>query len=180
MKTPTAIPFSKTNLILGTAFVVLFPIVNIVMFIIVPGDSGFSWFRIMQVAAMGWITILTTLLFIVLLRKLAGGRPALIIEADGITDNASLCEAGFIPWRDIRGFDLVVSGKKNNQNTYSLAILLHNPEEYIAKGNFIQKIVMKIANKRFRTPVTVMEFFLKGDIREIMQTLEKERPTQMI
>jgi hypothetical protein len=109
-----------------------------------------------------------------MLEKLIKNEPALIISADGITDNSSGVSAGFIPWSDIIAVKEAVIA---NQRFINLVV--KNPQEYIdrQKSVFRRKIMQK-NHDIFGTGIGISTNTLKISYSELKKILE-ERVSEM-
>lgn len=72
------------------------------------------------------------------IRKLFDNSPGLIINSEGIVDNASGVAAGKVLWSDIT--EITVSGRYPSK---FLTIHVLNPKIYIARGNSLQRLTNK-------------------------------------
>ncbi|WP_049815958.1 STM3941 family protein [Ralstonia sp. 25mfcol4.1] len=66
-----------------------------------------------------------------MLFRLLWRRPAIIIDYEGINDQASAASIGFIPWKDISHAKVVVFGSRHRQKY--LCVSLRNSNDYLAK-----------------------------------------------
>lgn len=78
----------------------------------------------------------TAAVFVV--RKWFDRRPGLIVDAEGIVDNASGISAGRIPWRDILGFE-----EHRIHRQRLLSVRLANPEAYVAKSPPVRRLLQR-------------------------------------
>lgn len=90
--------------------------------------------------------ILSIFLFI----KLFDSKPGLVINNEGIIDNASANPAGFIKWSDV-----ISIGTKKVMSVQFILIQVKNPEEYIEKANRVNKIALKQNNREHGTPLVI-------------------------
>jgi hypothetical protein len=104
------------------------------------------------------------------LKKLIKNEPALIISAEGITDNSGGVSAGFIPWSDI-----IAVKEQVVANQRFLNLIIKNPQEYIDKqtSSFKRKIMQK-NHDIFGTGIGISTNALKISHKELKQIL-KER-----
>jgi hypothetical protein len=103
------------------------------------------------------------------LKKLVKNEPALIISAEGITDNSSGVSAGFIPWSDI-----IAVKEQVVANQRFLNLIVKNPQEYIEKqtSSFKRKIMQKNQDI-FGTSIGISTNALKISYKELKEILEK-------
>ena len=86
-----------------------------------------------------------------LIKALPDKSPGLIINADGIVDNASAVAAGFIKWDDIQ--EIKVAQVMNQK---FLMIIVRNPEEYINRGKgTIARNAMQMNYKSYGSPISI-------------------------
>lgn len=75
-------------------------------------------------------------LFVV--RKLFDRTPGLIVDAEGIVDNASGIAVGRIVWADILGFE-----ERRVYNQRLLSVQLKNPEVYVTKSPPLRRLLLR-------------------------------------
>lgn len=101
-------------------------------------------------------------------RKLAGKKPGLIIDDEGLFDNASAAAVGRIPWMNIIR---VVTTQAMNQQF--LVIVVNNPEHYInEQHNAIKKKGMIYNFKHLGSPIAIAAGGLKCNLRELLEILD--------
>ena len=92
----------------------------------------------------------------VAIRKLFDPSPGLIIDELGITDNSSAFSAGFIPWKDIIGFEI-----RQIHSQRILYVLLSDPEKYIARFKPLKRALLGANMKIAASPVAITASTLK-------------------
>jgi len=110
---------------------------------------------------------------IVIAYKLFDKEPGLIIDTDGIYDNASLASGHWIKWDRIKGlrFEQVVS-------TRFILIDIENPEEFMAGVHGIKKKLMLSTYKVYGTPISIASSSLVCDFDELFRVIEERFNTR--
>lgn len=104
------------------------------------------------------------------LLKLFDPKPALVIDDEGITDNASAMSAGFIRWEQIQ--DAFVNEVRGQ--TF-LTVVVRNPEQVYANRSGFQGFWMKLNRRYFKSPVQIPTITLKNcDLWEIAKIIRKK------
>jgi len=111
--------------------------------------------------------ILSVFLFI----KLFDSKPGLVINNEGIIDNASANPAGFIKWSDI-----VSIGTKKVMSVQFILIQVKNPEEYIEKATRINKIALKQNKREHGTPLVLTSTSLQCSFEELKKLISENLP----
>lgn len=107
--------------------------------------------------------------FIAALIKTSQKKIFLIITVDGIMDNSSLGGYGFIPYKDIKDFEII-----NYYGTETIAVILKNPEDFIAGLPQNKKRQAK-RNLSLKLPAIILHTELAKDMvpRDILTLLAK-------
>lgn len=100
-------------------------------------------------------------------RKLFDRRPGLVIDHEGLDDNASGVAVGRIPWRDIAGFD-----DYQLQGQSMVVVRLRDPEPYLARGNALAGAIRRANFKLCGSPVVIAASGLEIGHAELLQTLQ--------
>lgn len=101
--------------------------------------------------------------------KLMDKRPGLIIDNQGVTDNATAIVNGLIPWEDVSSF--VECEVKSNK---FIMLYVINPQEYIDKQtNFIKRKSMEANLKTHGTSVFVNMTFLAISQQDLLDKLNQ-------
>ena len=88
---------------------------------------------------------------IVILGKLSGDKPGLVINSEGILDNSSGVSAGFISWKDITEIRTV-----NVIREKFLLIVVKNPEEYIhQQKGLVKRKAMDMNHRIYGSPISI-------------------------
>lgn len=160
----TEIPLSKTKVIFGIVACVSFTLlISNTTAIINDGTGSYN----KDVVNTG--SIILTLFFlaftIVLILRLFKRKPGLIVDEQGIYDNASTIKAGLIKWQDIKNIRSV--------KQYSASVLLitvAKPESYIAKVHSLRAPAVRMNIQVHGTPIVIHPANLNYDFTQL-QTL---------
>lgn len=99
--------------------------------------------------------------------KLFDRSIGLRIDDRGITDNTSSSAAGLIEWQDIVGLERVTIASNK-----MIMVQVRNPEKYIARGkNSFVRRAMKMNNKLYGTPITIISSSLKISYKKLEELL---------
>ena len=103
------------------------------------------------VAAPGYLLVLLFGFYgFYLVSRLVSRKPALIIDKQGIMDNASMVAAGFIPWSDfVEARIFTFRGIKY------LGISVHNPQEYLDRAFILKRLLMRANRPVAGTIITI-------------------------
>jgi hypothetical protein len=102
------------------------------------------------------------------IRKLFDKRPGLVLNSAGITDNSSALAAGFIPWSEITGAEIYEIHRQK-----MLIIKVRNPEEFIQRGNVLQRAIVQINSKMSGSPIAISSNTLQINFPELLSTFEQ-------
>ena len=106
------------------------------------------------------------LVAIVTLRKLLDKKAGLIVNKEGIIDNASGVSAGLILWSDIREIKIWGSDEK------CLMIIVKNPQDYIDNAtNPFKRGMMKSNHKSYGSPISISASALQTNFDDLHQLL---------
>ena len=101
-------------------------------------------------------------------KKLLEKSPGLILSKDGFTDNSSGVSVGYIPWSDVievKEYQLLMQ--------MLVSIRVRNPEEYVNRGNLLQRIANRINLKVCGTPINISANSLQIGYEELLSTFEE-------
>lgn len=103
-----------------------------------------------------------------LVKKLFDKSPGLILNSEGIIDNASVASPGFIPWSEITGIDIFeISGQK------MLIVMLTDPQKYAERGNFLIRKLNSANAKMSGSPIYISSNTLAIAFPELVSLFEK-------
>jgi hypothetical protein len=103
-----------------------------------------------------------------ILSRLLSRKPALVIDASGITDNGSLVAAGFIPWSDFADAGIASVGK-----TRFLGIRLRDPDAYLARSNALKRFLVQINMQLCGYPCNIPVTTLPCTVEELLATVKQ-------
>jgi len=108
------------------------------------------------------VGILTTVIFfigcIAAILKASNKKIFLTITVDGILDSSSKGGYGFIPYKDIKDFEII-----NYYGTETIAVILKNPEDFISKLPLSKKRQAK-RNLSLKLPAVILHTDLVKDM----------------
>lgn len=101
--------------------------------------------------------------------KASNKKIFLTITVDGILDSSSIGGYGFIPYKDIKDFEII-----NYYGTETIAVILKNPEDFIARLPQHKKRQAK-RNLSLKLPAIILHTELAKDMvpRDILTLLTK-------
>jgi hypothetical protein len=129
--------------------------------------------------AMGWLTGWASIVFfgavaLFALSRLASRKPAITIDRNGITDNASGLSAGFIPWSDVVDAQLV-----KFQRQKFLGVSLRNPQDYLAKASPLKRALMKANSSLVGFVINIPQISLPVTLEELLGHIERFRQAHL-
>lgn len=101
------------------------------------------------------------------LKKLLDKSPGLVVNAEGIVDNASGVAAGLIPWAEVSNIDSYAI-----QGQQFVAIQVSDPDKYIERGSALKKVANRANMKLVGTPLTIPATALQVSFDELQETLQ--------
>ncbi|MTG99170.1 MULTISPECIES: STM3941 family protein [Myroides] len=111
-----------------------------------------------------------SLVMFFLIKKMLDTKPGMVINREGVFDNATAVSAGLIPWEDIVGIEEV----RVFSETFIL-IMVRNPEQYIEKVANVWKRRMVASNcKHHGTPISISTNALKITRSKLLALLLEE------
>lgn len=102
------------------------------------------------------------------LRKMFDKKPGLVLNSDGIVDNASGVAAGFIPWSEVTG-----SGVVEIQKQKMLVIGVRDPQKYIDRGGALRRAMNKANSGMTGSPVAIPSVTLKINFSELVSLFNR-------
>jgi hypothetical protein len=110
-----------------------------------------------------------SLIFVVASIKLFDPRPGLVVDAEGIHDNASGVSAGRIPWRDVAGVKVTRVGSEQ-----FLTIVVRDPKKYASRGSILKRQLNRANAMYYGSSVQIPASTLKIEFDQLV-TLVKSR-----
>jgi hypothetical protein len=118
---------------------------------------------VLSVAFFGWCGLRAPF-------KLFDGSPGLVLDGEGIIDNASGLAVGRVEWREIHGVHLLsVSGQR------FLAFLVDRPEDFLRRGSFLSRVFSRMNYKMYGTPILISANALQVDFDELERQVQDFR-----
>ncbi|MDR2222926.1 MAG: hypothetical protein LBE34_09310 [Flavobacteriaceae bacterium] len=111
--------------------------------------------------------ILFTFFAILYIKKMFDPKPGLIINNQGIWDNATAVSAGLIPWKDILSIEEVEAYSQK-----FILVVVSNPEEYLNKvTNSFKRKAIEANFKQYGTPISISANGLKISKNQLIKLL---------
>jgi hypothetical protein len=101
-------------------------------------------------------------------KKFFDKKPGLVFTKEGVVDNSSGISAGFIPWSEIVGVDMLKIQKQK-----LLVIRVRNPEKYIEIGGPIKRALNKVNTKMCGSPIAITSSALKMSFEDLVSTFQE-------
>jgi hypothetical protein len=102
------------------------------------------------------------------LLKMFDKKPGLVLNSEGIVDNASGAAVGFIPWNEVIG-----AGVYEIQKQKMLVIGVRDPQKYVERGGALKRWVNKANLGMTGSPVTISSVALKIDFAELVPLFDR-------
>ncbi|MEC4049580.1 STM3941 family protein [Flavobacterium sp. SUN046] len=102
-------------------------------------------------------------------QKLLSSKKGLIINDQGIIDNSNGTSIGLIEWEDIVGIHA-----EEVMNNQFIIIVVKNPEQYLAKANYLKAKMMQANMKLYHSPLSITVQTLKIDFKSLHKLILKE------
>ena len=101
-------------------------------------------------------------------KKFFDKTPGLVFNGKGITDNAGLNAAGFIPWEEVEGYQVFeMSGQK------MLVIIVNDPEKYASRGNLLKRKLNAANAQMAGSPISISANTLDVGFHDLLSLFEK-------
>ncbi|NDI33233.1 STM3941 family protein [Chengkuizengella sediminis] len=100
------------------------------------------------------------------LKRLKYPAPSIILNKEGIYDNSSAFKTGMIKWEEINRM-YIYDIKKNR----FLGLEINNFDQFVSKQNRFMKLLIKINQKFYRTPITIPESMLSIRLEELIELI---------
>jgi len=154
------IPLSKKKIALSFSASITFVILSLLLIQIT--STIYRYLFLISIIFFGTLAIF---LFI----KFFDRKPGLVINHEGIIDNSSALSAGLIRWDDVVDIDVLnLSGQK------MVMIKLRNPNQILSRQSILKRIVMKLNENFFGSPVFITPNILNCNFEELYDTLKKQ------
>lgn len=103
--------------------------------------------------------------------RLVRGRPLLVATREGIDDGGSIVAAGFLPWSEVGGIDVLAA-----RGGGMLVIGVRDPETVLSRATPARARVGRTQAGRLGSPVVLPPTVLPVPAAEIAEELERLRP----
>jgi len=164
-----SILYSKVKLTIST--ILCFSIAGVMVFMLISDIYGIGNSNIFYGKIDFSIGILSTIFFaacgIFSLRQLFDNSPGLKLSYDGFTDNSTFVSVGFVPWSEV-----VEIRKLRVQMAKFVSVQTKDPDRYINRGNFLQRMTNRVNLMIYKSPINVSSVFLRikhDDLLELME-----------
>lgn len=105
------------------------------------------------------------------LLRLVRGRPLLVATREGIDDGGSIVAAGFLPWSEVGGIDVLAA-----RGGGMLVIGVRDPEAVLSRATPARARVGRVQAGRLGSPVVLPPTVLPVPASEVAEELERLRP----
>jgi hypothetical protein len=105
------------------------------------------------------------------LLRLVRGRPLLVATREGIDDGGSIVAAGFLPWSEVGGIDVLAA-----RGGGMLVIGVRDPEAVLSRATPARARVGRVQAGRLGSPVVLPPTVLPLPAAEVAEELERLRP----
>jgi hypothetical protein len=169
---PVSIALSKWKMLLIIGGALLFVVAGVVFFNMDPAEieARRRWNSPWLVHGVGLLAMAMGAAGVLGVgRKLFDGRPGLVLDDRGLTDNSSLFAAGFVPWSEITGVSVRAVHGSNQKILY---VLLADPERFIAKFGPLRRLAMR-AGMKMGSPVGITSGTLQVGFDEMVALVER-------
>lgn len=95
-------------------------------------------------------------LLLYIVNRIFTTKPALVLSQKGITNNTNASGGQLIKWEDILSMETGTL-----KGSHFLLVYVKNPKEYIGNAPFLKKILMKLNEKSYGTPLSITTQGLK-------------------
>jgi hypothetical protein len=172
------ISFSKAFLLLYLLLGMVFVVGGVWLVVATPIEEGsFIFKHPVMVAALGWALIFFFGYFVLLiLHKLLGKIPALIISKTGLTVNACGTAVGIgqILWSDVTDIAVYEDPKGLKVRFKWICLIVHNPDHYMDRQNNTKRLsTMCRTYKACGTPIAIGVSGLNISFDELLKTINE-------
>lgn len=161
------IPLSRKKLLLMLAAAIGFVAIGL-WFVVAPPDFRNPFWQD-RAFAVGLASVAVFGFFAVFIgRKLGDRTPGLVINEQGIIDNAGAFPAGEIPWDDVLGVEgTEMSGQR------MVLVFVHNPQLYIDRQtNALKRKIVTMNAQMVGTPISISANALQVESEELLALLQ--------
>lgn len=146
---------------LGIALGIPF-LVGCVLSVLLMGDLGLGGALLLFLGVFG---ILGGLLFLISGgRKIFDGKPGIVFNSEGFTDNSNGLSPGFVPWSEVTD----IGAYTPRQGADSVLVFVKDNEKYLETGSSMAKMTKKANAKLVGTPILVGSTGLKISFEDLL------------
>lgn len=98
------------------------------------------------------------------IRKLYDRKPGLVFSREGMLDNASSVAAGFVPWQEITGAEML-----KIERTRILVVKVADPQKYVERGGKWKRMLLQTNLKLYGSPIQIPATALQIDFDELVK-----------
>lgn len=95
-------------------------------------------------------------------------RPGFVLSPSGIHDNSSAVAAGYIPWSEIIGFNVVEIQKQK-----TLVVMVADAEKYIGRGGFFRRKINRINFHLVGSPIAITSNSLQISFAALLESCNR-------
>lgn len=166
--TTTHVPISKVKFARNIFLCLCFVLASIWLITMAPDPDNPLFSEAIRIfcGTMGLVVFGTfSLVYVIMLFKQNRG---LTITSEGIMDNSTAASVGFILWEEISYFVMV-----RRVGQVFIIPKLHHPDNYISRGNFVERYILRSNFRQNGSPVAITPSLLKATSNELMALLEE-------
>lgn len=104
------------------------------------------------------------------LKKYLNKKPALVLNHQGILDNASALAPVFIKWEEITGFNIA-----QVKRAKFVLIYVKDAEEFLDNASFFKRMMIQTNIQMYGTPISVAASDIHCNLDELVATIIKEQ-----
>ena len=104
------------------------------------------------------------------LKKLFDAKPGLVFSRSGFLDNASGVSAGFIPWSEVIGFEILEIHRQK-----MLVVRVKDPEQYVERGSSFKRALNRMNHRMCGSPIVISANTLKTSFSDLVSTFSQYR-----
>lgn len=162
------IPLSKTKLIIGIIFSLIFVVLSYFMMTTINEGYSVAYSIFIKIfCVLGILFFGTTGLYGI--RKMFDNKFGLTIDDNGITDNSNMSSIGLISWTDITEIKT-----RQEKSTSFLLIFINDNDKYLEKANVLKRRLMKGNMNMYGTPLSIISNTLNYNF-DALERLVKEK-----
>lgn len=161
----TEIPFNKAKMMASGVGAFLFVVLGCLLIINTINNPDQIIPLVVKVGGSISIVFFGGVLIVIII-KLLDKKPAMVIDENGILDNASGVSAGLITWKDITHTRI-----EQVMNNRFLIIYTTNPEKYLQKVSRTKAWLMKRNMAMYGSPITIPASTIKYNLNELQNLI---------